>query len=77
VKPPERFQARCTFCDDPVDIRPGYGGFQKATGFVPLRTVGGANAIALAERHDVYAHGYCVDGKRLEPKTWDQLELEI
>lgn len=59
---PERFQATCTFCHDPLDIRKA-GIFQLTYGWVKNRKEGGGNAIALAEKQPHWACTHCIEAK--------------
>jgi hypothetical protein len=57
---PERFQANCHFCHDPLDIRkPGVRQLQR--GWVQNRTAGGGNAIELAEKLPYWACKLCME----------------
>jgi hypothetical protein len=49
----------CSLCGRPVRTD-ATGTYRKATGWVPQRAGGGGNQVALAVRHDEWAHGECV-----------------
>jgi hypothetical protein len=50
----------CALCGNPVQSD-AVGVFRKTTGWAEQRGAsGGANAVALPERHDQWAHGMCV-----------------
>lgn len=72
---PDRYQAPCALCSEPVDTRPGRGSCRSVSGWAPVRAIGGPNQIRLAEWADSWAHKYCVDGEKLRPKTWEELTL--
>ena len=62
---PARFQALCTYCNDPVDIRaPGVYSLQ--TGWMKNRTQGGGNALALREpiRPGQWACPFCIEERQ-------------
>ena len=62
---PARFQALCTYCNDPVDIRaPGVHSLQ--TGWMKNRTQGGGNALALREpiRPGQWACPFCIEERQ-------------
>jgi hypothetical protein len=70
---PQRFQANCTFCQDPIDIRrPGV--YQLTYGWVKNRKEGGGNAIALAEKQPYWSCGLCMEGK-LQGQARYQMDL--
>jgi hypothetical protein len=50
----------CGFCGNMVETTMP-GAYRKTTGWAPLRSAGGANAIRLPEPSDEWAHGYCID----------------
>lgn len=56
---PERFQATCDFCRQPLDMRAN-GVHQFTEGWVEKRKAGGGHAISLAVRKPLYAHGPCI-----------------
>jgi len=62
IQIPERYRARCEFCDKPLDVR-DTGVFQRTSGWVMNRTGGGGHGVSLPEREPRWAHGMCVEKK--------------
>ena len=73
---PARFRSLCVWCSDPVDIRPGRGGYREVAGWEPLRHGGGGNTVKLPVRTGRYAHATCLEVERTRPKGWEQLSME-
>ena len=59
---PERFRAKCEFCDQEVDVRAD-GSHQFLTGWAKNRSTGGAHGVSLAKRENRWAHSWCIDSK--------------
>lgn len=57
---PERFQAKCVFCDEVLDVRAD-GTHQRISGWAKNRTGGGAHGVSLPERENKWAHSWCID----------------
>jgi hypothetical protein len=57
---PQRFQAPCEFCGRNLNVSTP-GTYQHGSGWFANRKQGGANAVALPERHDRWACGPCID----------------
>ena len=66
---PQRFQAACEMCGDPLDIRkPGVHQF--VSGWIENRKGGGAHAIRMAQRVQRYACKFCVDREMAGAARW-------
>ena len=76
---PARFSADCAFCADPVDTRPGRGAYREVSGWEPIRSAGGGNALAQRQTTGRFAHRVCLDVARIRraDQPWTQLELEV
>lgn len=57
-------QVPCEFCGEPVDSE-ARSTHQKIVGWEKRRSQGGANQIILREPLFVYAHGTCIDERKL------------
>lgn len=60
---PARFRASCAFCNGDLDTRADRV-YQAASGWLMNRSGGGANAIAMAERFNVWTHSHCLDRRK-------------
>lgn len=74
---PLRFQGRCTYCNDPLDVR-AEGVYSLQTGWMKNRSQGGGNALALREPIEPprYACGECI-GKLQRHHSLDQQTLFV